>query len=234
MKNLRLLFLALYTAGLLLALGLFLALVPRWARSNVAWLDFAMAAILYTGFWGRYAMLYRKAYRFATNVPALALFWSALSKCTFLSVLVMVLGHYMHLRFEVQLMLQAIVLFLLLLVSTVGMAASRKVQEDDDEIREQTETIKSIRSQAEAAGVAVDGLPPSHTAVRNAFRAIREELQYLSGCSRPEAQAAEADILESLRGFTAICDAGVSPEECLSTLRRLSTDIAVRRKMTNG
>ena len=234
MKKLRLVLLVLFGVGLLLGLGLFLALVPRESRMNVAWLDFAAAAILYAGFWGKYSVLYRATDSFAANIPSTSMFWSAFSKCAFLSVLIMAAGAYFHAPFVLQLSLQVIALFLFAVSCVLGMIASRKVLEDDRVIQKRTETIGSIRWYADMAGVAVDALPPSHEAVRVAFSPVREEVQYLSACSHPDAQAAEAKILDALRGFKALCDAGAPSSECLAALRGLSADIALRRKMTNG
>ncbi len=227
-------FLSLFGVGLVLALCLFLAFVPAESRTPVAWLDFAVALLLYVGLWGRYLALYRRTDDFAANVPALAMYWTWFRICAMLSIAIGVAGYFLHLSFGAQAALQAVSLFLFAMALAVGSTASKFFQHDDASIQTQVSDLRDLQSRAERLKVLAASLPPTHAAVAQGISAVAEDIRYLGGSASPEAKSCEADILRLLQKLESQCGASARPEDCLETLKGLRTSVSLRRNVRNA
>ena len=227
-------YLSLFVIGLVLALCLFLAFVPAESRTPVAWLDFAVALLLYAGLWGRYLALYRRTDDFAANVPSLVLYWTWFRLCALLSIAIGVAGYFLHLPFWSQAALQAVSLFLFAIALAVGATASKFFQHDDASIQTQVSDLRDLQSRAERLKVIAASLPPTHSAVAQGISAVAEDIRYLGGSASQEAKSLEADILLLLQKLESQCAVSARPEDCLETIKSIKTSVSLRRNVRNG
>ena len=231
MNKANLMMRALYFCGLLLAVLLFLAFVPAEGRTNVAWLNLAVSLLIYSGYWGKFTILFAPVRKFADAIPTLSSYWVALAMYSVVAVAGMFVFARMELSFSRQLLFHAIFLFAFFLVVASGVWASAWVRKSDEAEGETISRLRDVQSRAASLLTELEIRPDATSAMAVKARGILEDVSFLAGSTSPQALALEREISGLIDEVRALFDDGAPTEKFEPVLNRLLLAIRLRKTL---
>ena len=234
MRSNRLIFSVIYGVGLLLIAAIFLTFTSKESRTSIAWLNFFIVAVVYSGLWGRYSLLYPMTGRFSGRVPLLSMYWLSFFTYAATAFAAMLIFWAIGVGFEKQLLLQICFFFAFAAVLGIGVGASNFIQDESARTEQQIGGIREIRQKTSQIQVLLTSMPPAYGMVRNAFEGIVEAATYTGGRNNPSAREIETRILESLDKLQMQCAVSAQPEECLATIASAKASLEALKTLQNA
>lgn len=219
-----------FLLGLALMLAAFLIFVPAERRTNVAWLDFAVAALIYAGVFGRFTVLFRPLHAFADSAPLISAYWKFFGPCAFLAICCMVFGGLAKVSFEKQLFIQIALLFVFFFGLAVGYWVAERHAVSTVEERRTMDTIRLIQHAAADFQTMLDREPESFRGCKKLCEELVDDLNSMPGSNAPGAGEAEERLFRGLRELNALDLRQVGPEELAGRIHALGL-LAAQRKL---
>lgn len=219
-----------FLAGLGLVLAAFLIFVPEERRTDVAWLNLAVAELIYVGAFGRFTILFRPLRSFADSAPLISAYWKYFGTCTFLAICCMIWGSRAGVAFEKQLFIQIALLFLFLFGLAVGYWVSERHALATVEERQTMNMIRVLQHAAADFQTMLEREPESFRGCKKLCEELVDDLNSMPGSNAPGAREAEERLFRGLRELNALDLGQTSPEELAGKLHTLVL-AATQRKM---
>jgi len=194
MKTANLLFDILYFIGLGLAFAAFYTFIPEVDRTQVAWLNFGIGLVIYTGYLGRLVTLFRPIVKFSDNVPFFAAYWVWWGIYVLLAIAGMIGFHYLELTFRKQALLQGIIFFLFINVIVFGMWGAAWMARSSARDQRTIGGVRNIQYLASSLKGVAAGLPITFVANKLEIDKIFEDISCIVGSENAEAIALDEKI----------------------------------------
>ena len=219
--------------GLALLGGAFFLFVPEGSRTETAWMNIAVVAMIYCAFWLRYWLLYRKKDEFADGIPALAIGWAGTGTYATAALCAMVVMHIADVGFDKQALLQACLLFVYGLSLAIGIIASNFVEASGARAKECLGSIQEMRDAISQVTAKVSFAYAACPRVLEACRSAADEIDCICGCNAPEARKSERAILLVLDEMETLTENRADEDAILGAIARLNQAVAVRKVFKN-
>lgn len=190
---------AIAAAGLGFLLAGFYLLVPEDRRGAVAWLDLGVCAVVFLVNFANLAFVRPRPQEFSQQIPKLGLLWTAHVSYTVFALGGIWRGWVFGSPFRFQVFYQAIVLFALIALVSVANRASEHVAgttQREARLRSSLTTLKQAVGDCDSAFLRVGA---AATREYTRFQAIKDDIRYLSPCTRPEAESLDGEIVVLLQ-----------------------------------
>lgn len=219
--------------GLALLGGAFFLLVPDGSRTETAWMNIIVIALVYCAFWLRYWLLYRRKDEFADGIPALAIGWAGTGSYAIAALGAMAAMHAADVGFGKQALLQACLLFAYGLCLAVAIVSSNFAKASGNRADESLEGVQAMREAMNRVVAKVSFAYAASPKVLEACRSTADEIDCIGGCNAPEARKSEADILLALDETETLAEKRADDEEILGSIARLEQAVAIRKIFKN-
>jgi len=229
MKRANLLFDILYFVGLGMAFAAFYTFVPEVDRTRVAWLNFSIGLIIYTGYLGRLMALFRPIVSFSDNVPFFSTYWAWWGIYVILAVTGMVAFHFMDLIFRKQALLQGIIFFLFLNVVAFGIWGAAWMSRSSEKDKRTIGGVRNIQYLASSLRVAATELPESFATNRAEIERILDDVNCIAGSNNAEAPELEERIASLITRASHGMLNDISQEELTKITKELRVAVAMRK-----
>lgn len=229
MKRANLLFDILYLIGLGLAFAVFYTFVPEVDRTRVAWLNFSIGLIIYTGYLGRLMALFRPIVRFSDNIPFFATYWTWWGAYVMLAVAGMVAFDLMDQPFGKQALLQGVIFFLFLNVIAFGIWGSAWMARSSARDKRAIGGVRNIQYLAASMRVAAAELPMSFAASKLEIEKILDDVNCIAGSDKEEAMALEEKIVLLITRASHGMLNDIAEEDLTKITKELRVAVAMRK-----
>lgn len=229
MKRANLLFDILYFVGIGLAFAAFYTFVPEVDRTRVAWLNFSVGLIIYTGYLGRLMALFRPIVRFSDNIPFFTTYWVWWGAYVALAVAGMVAFHLMGLTFRKQALLQGIIFFLFLNVAAFGLWGAAWMARSTARDKRTIGGIREVQRLASSLRIAVGELPMSYATNKLEIGKILDDVNYIAGSNENEAAVLEEKIASLITRLSYEALNDITDEKLTRFTSELRVAVAMRK-----
>lgn len=229
MKKANLLFDVLYFVGIGLAFALFYTFVPEVDRTSVAWLNFGIGLLIYTGYLGRLVALFRPIVKFADSVPFFATYWAWWGVYVTLAVSGMVIFHLVDMTFRKQALLQGVVFFLFLNVVAFGIWGAAWMARSSAKDKRCIGGVRNIQYMASALRISASELPVTYTACKVEIDAILDDINCIPGSGKDESIALEEKISTLITQANHGMLNEISEKDLLKIIKELRMAVAMRK-----
>lgn len=229
MKKANLLFDILYFVGIGLAFALFYTFIPEVGRTRVAWLNFGIGLLVYTGYLGRLMVLFRPVAAFADGIPFFATYWVWWGTYVILAMSGMVVFHLMDLTFRKQALLQGIAFFLFLNVIAFGIWGAAWMARSSVEDKHTIGGVRDIQHLASSLRIAASELPMSYLTSKVEIEKILDDVNCIAGSGQEEARTLEEKISTLITQASHGILNGIPERELMKTIKELRMVVAMRK-----
>lgn len=229
MKKANLLFDFLYVVGIALAFLAFFIFVPEAGRTRVAWLNFGIGLLIYTGYWGQWMVLFRPLQKFADDVPFFSSYWIWWTVYVGLAVVGMIAFQFMHLEFRKQVLLQGIFFFFLLCALALGIWAASWLKQSSERDKRTMGGVRNIQYHIASLRIAASELPEAYHASKVELGKIMDDMNCIAGSSGEQSCALESQILTLMGKASQGMLNGISREELDQIIKDLRMAVSMRK-----
>lgn len=231
MKKANLLFDLLYFVGIGLAFVAFYTFVPEVNRTRIAWLNFGLGLLIYTGFLVNFMAIFRPLTKFADNIPFFATYWIWWDAYVILTASGMVIFYLMDMSFRKQALLQGIILFLFLNIIALGVWGAAWMSRSSEKDEKTINGVRNIQSLAASLHIAVAELPMSYAVSKSAIEKIIDDINCIAGSSKEDAIGAEQKIAALLTQISHGILNEISEQELSKQIKELRMAVAMRKSI---
>lgn len=228
MRKANWLFNILVLIGMGLIAGLFFVFVPESSRSPVAWLNLAVAELIYLGFFGKYTLLFPAVKNFADNSPLLSVYWKSFPAYVLLSCGGMYVFYRYGFSFRQQSLLQGVILFLFFVSLAAGYWASAWHCRATVNDRVTMSRVREIQQRACELQVLLETLPEAVVFLR-VFEPVLDDINTITGSDAPEAGSREVEILAQLSSLAELVPG--NPDAFAANCRQLALTVKIRKQI---
>ena len=229
MRKANLLFDVLYFVGIGLAFLSFYTFVPEASRTRVAWLDFGICLLIYTGYLGRLMALFRPLVKFADAVPFFTTYWAWWGTYVAFSVSGMVVFHFLDMAFRKQALLQGIMFFIFMNVVVFGIWGAAWMARSSRRDSLAIGGVREIQHKASALRIAAGELPMTYALAKRDVEKILDDLNCIAGSGNAQAIALEQKIGALMERVNSEMLDMVPEDELARSLKELRMTIAMRK-----
>lgn len=226
-------FVPLYFVGLgLIGLG-FALLVPAPIRNQVAWLDLAVVIAVYSvNFLGMAAKKCSIA-GFVLRIPRLAIFIVADPLYTLAALTTIYCGFITAASFNLQLMIQLTLIFLMCMAAAAALAGSERIQYVTAQEAKKTSGIDELKQALARCEISMSASSAVSAELRSRFDRLIEDARFLSPLQAASARSLETKMIQALNALRDLSDSNDEERtrtEGQSLMARCESLMALRRK----
>lgn len=221
----------LFGAGLALIIAGFFLCVPADHRSAVAYMNLVITLLLYSGLWGRFALVFPRREVFAERIPVMTVYWAIFFKFAIVEIIAMVAMGLCNVSFKWQLFVHLVIFFVFSVVMGVAYWTSHFIRSSGERDRYTIGGTDSIKSQIPLLVVEVAALGPEYADIKAKFSKVADDCNYLSGSNLAEAKRLEAAISEKLSLFSSMLTSSASPDEMDRVVSEAAKFVSMRKTL---
>ena len=229
MKKANLLIDILYCVGLGLAFALFFTFVPEVNRTKVAWLNFSLGLLIYTGYLGRLMVIFRPLCKFADTIPFMTTYWTAWTTYVAFTVSGMLFFHLFGMPFRKQALLQGVMFFVFTNVMAFGIWGAAWMTRSSARDKKVIGGIRNLQHMASTLQISASELPENFMVSKMEVGKIVDDINCIAGSSNENAAQMEERIMALVATVSQKIIDGISNDELLKLCKELRMAVSMRK-----